>query len=661
MSLRHLLASAAAFAVVCTPSIAAQQPRAGIADTTRLEELVVTATRSEKPRRAVPATVSVISGAELEARGFRFVTDWLREVPGVTVVPTGSFGGVTSLFLRGGESDYTKVLVDGVPVNQPGGAIDLASLSVEQVERIEVLRGPASVLYGSDAVTGVVQILTRRGSGPGRLSLMALAGTHATTDLRAGYAGGTERVSWAVGASRFGSRGTYAFNSDYRSWTGNGRVAFRPDPRTDLALSVRTGDHQAHFPTDFAGVLADTNQFSTERGTTVGLQASRWLGSTVQLTSGVGVYRSRRGFDDAPDGPADTAGYGFASTRDGRAGRVVVDAGTRWAPVAELHLAGGVEWSRETAEESSTTRSNFGTGSFAEEGRFQAERVNRGWYGQAEWSASPQVDVHGGFRLEDNSVFGGFATWRVGAVTRPASGWRLHVSAGSAFRQPSFPEQFADTPFEVGDPDLDPERTVSWEIGTEATLAGDAVVVTAVWFDQSFRDLIQYGYTAPGEPTYANVARAEARGLELGARFRMGPQWTAAAGYTRLSTRVSEAGSPGVGFQPGERLLRRPTHSGSIGVWWQGGSGARIGFDMLLVGSRDDVDYRTFPAERVPLDPYQLASVSVDLPFAALGAGRYSELGFSARVENLFGEAYQTVVGFPGRGRIVMAGFRLGR
>ena len=122
------------------------------------------ATRLPTSPDAVVSSVTIISGDDLRARGVRFVQDALREVPGATVVQGGSFGGVSSLFLRGGESDYVKVLVDGVPVNQSGGAFNWANLTTDNVDRIEVLRGPGSVIYGSDAVTGVVQIFTRRGA-----------------------------------------------------------------------------------------------------------------------------------------------------------------------------------------------------------------------------------------------------------------------------------------------------------------------------------------------------------------------------------------------------------------------------------------------------------------------------------------------------------------
>ena len=176
-----------ALALLSAPATLAAQV-AG--DTTSLPEIVVTATRYPVAADSVASTVTVLRGDDLRAQGIRFVADALRQVPGAHVVQSGPFGSATSLFLRGGESDYVKVLVDGAPVNQPGGFYDFGSLTTDNVERIEVLRGPASVLYGSDAITGVVQIVTRqrrrgaptlRGRRGGNLRQRAVGG------LRAGW------------------------------------------------------------------------------------------------------------------------------------------------------------------------------------------------------------------------------------------------------------------------------------------------------------------------------------------------------------------------------------------------------------------------------------------------------------------------------------------
>src|SRR5690349_13282416 len=151
-------------------------------DTTTLEPVVVSASKIPRRSDALSQPVTVLSGDDLRARGLVRVTDALREVPGAQLVQSGSFGSLTSLFLRGGESRYTKVLIDGVPVNSAGGSFDFSHLTTDNIDRIEIVRGPASVLYGADAVSGVVQIFTRRGAARPTASLSARGGTYGTLD-----------------------------------------------------------------------------------------------------------------------------------------------------------------------------------------------------------------------------------------------------------------------------------------------------------------------------------------------------------------------------------------------------------------------------------------------------------------------------------------------
>ena len=168
-----------------------------------------------------------------------------------------------------------KVLIDGVPQNAPGGAYDFANLTTDNVERIEVVRGPASVLYGSDAVTGVVQIFTRDGRGPAHGAVTVGGGTYGSSALDATLAGGGERAGYSAGVSRFTSDGVYPFNNQYRNEVLNGRVRLRPDGQTDAALSLRYGDPLYHFPTDGGGDPVSHNQHQVDRGPSVGLDLGR--------------------------------------------------------------------------------------------------------------------------------------------------------------------------------------------------------------------------------------------------------------------------------------------------------------------------------------------------------------------------------------------------
>lgn len=630
-------------------------------DTTRLAPVVVTATRSQTEASRLSASVSVITGAELRERGFRFVLDWLHEVPGLAVVQTGSFGGQTSLFTRGGESDYAKVLIDGIPVNQPGGAIDLAHLGTELIERIEVLRGPASVLYGSDAVSGVIQIVTRRGAGRPRIDLAARVGTFGTADLQAEAAGASGIARWSAGLSRFTSDGIYPYNNDYRNQTASARLALNPDSRTDLAFTARWGDSRTHFPTDFSGAVADTNQFTTERGLTLSFDGGRRLSSRVALRALAGLFESKQGFEDDPDGPDDVSGFGFEAHRIGDVRRGLLDLRALVEASTAVQLSGGVEFSNEDQHTTDATTSDFGDGAFTETSEFDRSRGNTALYGQALARLGSNADLQAGLRWDDNDVFGTFTTWRIGVAVRPADGLKLHGAAGSAFKQPTFSEQFANTPFEVGDPNLVPERATSLQVGAEFTLPGRRVSLSATWFAQRFRDMILYKSAAPGDPTYVNVAKARADGIEAGLFLALSGDLALTARYTWLDTEVQDdGGGESVAFQTGDELLRRPGGSGGIGIDWQPGLAGRYTLRIDRTGSRDDVDYREFPAERVSLAAYTLINLSADLPLAAVFRGAWAtNIGVTAVGQNLVDEEYEPVVGFASRGRTLLFGARL--
>ncbi|MGE5144624.1 MAG: TonB-dependent receptor, partial [Acidobacteriota bacterium] len=226
----------------------------------------MTATRLPTSLTSLPVSLSVLNGADLSHAGITSVADAVRSIPGTAVVQSGSFGAQTSIFIRGGESDYTKVLLNGVPLNQPGGAFDFAGLTTDNLERVEVLRGPASVLYGSDAVAGVVQLFTRDRRFPGMpaVTIGTRGGTYGTLESYASAAGGSARRGWSVGGSWGTTDGTLPFNNQSRTGAADARVHAAPDARTDVSLSVRWDDHLFHFPTDGAGrdtgMFADSNQ-----------------------------------------------------------------------------------------------------------------------------------------------------------------------------------------------------------------------------------------------------------------------------------------------------------------------------------------------------------------------------------------------------------------
>jgi len=648
LAARVACAAALCGTLAASAPAAAQEPQDTVVLPVR--GITVTALRTPQPRAAVPLDVSVVEGADLRARGIRSLAEALDDLPGVTVVETGSFGGTTSLFVRGGESDYVRVLIDGVPVNAPGGGLDLAHITTENVERIEVVRGPSSVLYGSDAVAAVIEIHTREGSGPVRVDARARAGSHGTVDLAASVAGGGERLSYSASASRFDSDGALAFNNDYAHTELGARVDVAPDVATSLMVSARYSDHEFHFPTDGAGALVDRNQFTAGTRTVLSLDARRKLGrARAELT--LGLHDRDEGitddFDDADD--AESLRTADRARRLLADGRVHLDVGATTVTVGGL-----VE--EESLRTSLVSQSSFGPFESASDD----ERGTRAGYAQVHATPTRRLSLTGGVRYEDNDAFGGFTTWRAGAAYAPSAALRLRASAGTGFKEPTFFENFAEGGVR-GNPDLVPEESRSVEIGLDAATKGRRLTLTATAFDQRFDNLIDFTFAPPseGDPNYFNIARADARGLELSVEASLGRGLALHADYTRLDTEVRDPGfdaGEDALFAPGRPLLRRPAHAWSARLAWRSPRSDALSLEGRYVGEREDQDFRDFPAVRVTAPGFFLLDAAAEVPL--LRRARGDAVAAVLRVENLLDRAYQNPNGFDGRGITVLAGVR---
>jgi vitamin B12 transporter len=622
-------------------------------DTVALPEVTVTATRVPVPSDSLAATLTVLHGEELRAEGIRFVGDALRRVPGVQVVQGGGYGAATSLFLRGGESDYVKVLIDGVPVNDPGGAYDFGSLTTDNVDRIEILRGPASVLYGSDAITGVVQIITRRGSGPPAFDASAEAGTYGTVRWEGAARGGDDGIGWSASLSRITSDGLYAFNNRYRNTVASALLRARAGASTQATLSIRYNDGQYNFPTDFTGAPTDSNQFNTERATTLSLDLSQGVTPELRAELLLGRNETTRGYDDTlPPGQ----GPGAFSVSTASLQRNTADARLVYSGVRRTTLLGGVAFDDEQEQDFSLSDGAFGPSSSS----FAASRHNWGFYGQATLQPNARIRLMAGGRVDDNQRFGTFWTYRVAALGFVTSSTRLRASAGRGFKEPAFFDTFSTSPFARGNPDLRPERSTSFEAGLEQDLLRGYVTLSVTGFAQRFRDLIQYSpvpLTTDG-PNYFNIAAANSSGIEAGAALRhLGPI-EAEAHYTWVHSDVTDAGfdsGADATFVQGQRLIRRPTHAFTFRAGLRPVARVQLGGAVTYVGTRDDLLFGATATSRVTLPGYATVDVSSRV---VLLPGRRGLPGIAAqaRVENLFDKEYQQVAGYLSRGRTLTVG-----
>lgn len=622
-------------------------------DTTRLETVVVSASKTPKPASALSQPVTVISGEDLRARGVVRVSDALREVPGVSMVQTGSFGAVTSMFLRGGESRYTKVLIDGVPVNAPGGFFDFSHLTADNIDRIEIVRGPSSVLHGADAVTGTVQIFTRKGTGPRRLSVAARGGTYQSYDVNADASGGNARGAFSFGAASHSTDGILPFNNQYENGTLSSLIRLGQGVKGDATVAARYTAAEFHYPTDFVGQPVDSNAYRVQHRLTVSLDAGRNFGSAVQT-------RFLAGTNDVSDLTEDIA-VPFGGTipqhsafrsrgyRRNAEGRV-----TFFVPAGATLTVGGA-YEREHEKSSNATGDVGGPSTPTDS--FDASRRNAAYYSELLGTVTSRLSYTLSARVDDNSDYDRFTTYRVGANMAILPRVRVRASLSTAFNAPAF-NQLRPTLYTTGSPDLGPEKIRSREIGFVATLS-ESLRLSGGYFNQRFAELIQY--VSGGPPTfkgsYANLTSATSNGYEAEFEVKLRSGWRGTASYTVVNPKVEEVSAEYLGAdRAGDALIRRPSHSGSVVAGFTALSGISLSASIAFVGKRPDLDFAQFPSSRVTLGSYTKTDLSIEYPLAPAERGG---IAFNARVENLFDKRYEDVLHFAAPGRVVFLGARV--
>lgn len=634
-------------------AVASRSAAAQARDTAQLGTVVVSASEVPRPAGTLSQAVTVLSGDDLRARGVTRVSDALREVPGASLVQSGSYGAVTSLFLRGGESRYTKVLIDGVPVNAPGGFFDFSHLTTDNIDRIEIVRGPASVLYGADAVTGIVQIFTRTGSAQSRASVAARGGTYHSFDFDADAAGSDALGGFTVGAARHSSDGILPFNNRYKNGTLSTALTLAHTTAGDARITARYTAAEFHYPTDFTGQPVDSNSYRTQHRLTVGLDADRNLSANIQA-------RLLAGSNDVLDLTDDIAVPFGSSTQKhsafmSRGYRRNVEGRLAFFLPSDATITVGTTYEQE--HENSSNGSGAVGGPTTQTDSFDASRHNVAYYSELLGSPAEYLSYTLSGRVDDNSDYGRFATYRLGANATVLPPIRARASLSTAFNAPAFNE-LRPTLYTVGSPDLRPEKIRSAEVGLVANFHPELVQLSASYFSQRFADLIQYVNGGPPsfKGSYANLTGASSNGYEAEMQLSPVPGWRGSASYTIVNPQVTRI-DPAYqgGDHVGDALIRRPTHSGSLVLSYSRPSSVSLGMAVSYVGKRPDTDFSQFPSPRVTLPSYTKVDFSAEYP---LTGGTRGGLTINARLENAFDKHYEDVLHFAAPGRTILIGGR---
>lgn len=642
--------------VIAVLATVPSQASAQAPDTATLTAMVISATKTPTPRSTLTQAVTVLSGEELRARGITRVTDALRSIPGASLVQNGAPGSVATLFLRGGESRYVKVLIDGVAVNSPGGFFDFSHLTTDNIERIEIVRGPASAAYGADAVSGVIQIFTRQGRGPLSVTADARGGTYKTIDGSFDANGANGRSRFSLGAGEHKTDGILPFNNQYYNGTLSGSVGITPSVGKDAVVNARYTTAEYHYPTDYTGAPVDSNSYRVQHRLTGGFDGTAKLGDSVKA-------KLRLGTNEVSDLTEDIAKPFGANTPVhsalmARTYRHSAEGQLLFSLPSAGTLNVGAEYMQE--RERSVNSSGAVGKPRSPNSTFAADRTNKAVYAELIATSSEKVSYTISGRRDDNSDYDAHNTYRVGASTPLSSSMRLRSSVSTAFNAPAF-EQLRPTLYTVGSPDLKPERSRAFEVGLEQDLVYGIVHFSASYFNQTFTDLIQY--VSGGPPnylgSYANLTEARTRGYE--GEITMSPVngWSGTTSYTIATPRVTKVSSAYAGgLKVGDALVRRPTHTGNAVLAYSSPTSASFSVQASYIGKRPDYDFNQFPSPVVTLPAYVKLDVAASLAIFHTATGS-SSVSITGRVDNLMDKKYEDVLHYAAARRTFLIGARL--
>lgn len=616
---RSLFARAAlAVALLCP---VARGQTAATEPAVTLDDLVVTAARTPQARDQVASSVTVIRPGDLAERQINSLGDALRGVPGVSVLQAGGAGGVTSLLVRGSKAAQTLFLVDGVRFNDTNTSYAswLGGFAPAALDRIEVLRGPQSTLYGGAAMGGVVSVGLARGAGAPTCAITAEAGSFQTLRGALAAQGESGDLAYALSASALATDNDRADN-EARLANYAVRLDYRVSAAATVGATFRYLDSYYKDPNDIRtfNTTPISNNDLTSSLATVFAELTPVAAWSARITAGGQKQR----YDN------DGSFSGFPSPYSTDTTREMID----WQNTVTVSPAVTV------VAGASYERSEFTDG-----GAYPTDTL-KSLYAQAEWQAAADLRVGAGLRYDDYSSFGDVVTGRLTASKRvAATDTRWHATVGTSFLPPSLSQRYGSA-YTAASPGIQPEKSTGWDLGFEQTLIEKKLTLDVTYFDNAYKNLIAYqGAVFPALGNYRNLGRAQASGVETTLQATPTEQFTVTATWTYLEATDDTTGA---------RLDDRPRHTFAADVTWRPVAAWVVGAGLQGASDRRATDFNAFPSVQLNPGDYAVARL--------YASWRVSDrLTLRARVENLLNRRYEETYGFPSAGAAAYAGAEL--
>ena len=630
---RSRLSLAVALALLPLASALSSAPEAGD-QVVQVPATVVTATGFPSGIDELGSSISVVTAEDIARHQWRTLPQILRGIPGLGLTQVGGPGGAATIFIRGANSNHTKVLIDGVAVNNPsvGGVFDFSHILASDIERVEVLRGPQSGLYGSDAIGGVINIITKKGAGPARIEASVEGGSFGTFNQTAALRGAGERFSYNVDASHFHADkavtplellppGARRNDDRYDNVGVSTRLGFDASEVLGFDFSARAVKSRLDYTGDDFSVYPSVPASRQSRQQDRDLFAQAGLRLTLldgafdnRFRVSHARFRSEIQDPDTDFGPTPPVFNRGSRTSQDWQGTLSFAAGRK--------LALGLENTIERLDRSPVSASNDNQAAFAE----------------LQWRVVDALSVNASFRHDDHERFGGQNTWRFApSWTLPGIGMRLKASYGTGFKAPSLTQLYVDYPsFNFfANPDLKPERSRGWDAGFEQDVNSGHVRFGATYFRNRIEDLIDNNASFT---SYINLGKANTHGLESFVAVDVGDRLSLRADHTRVVARDAATSL---------ELLRRPRDKTSLDATWQVADGLVLTATALRVGPWVDGN-RDFSVPRMRAAGYTLLNIAAEYAFDE----RFALFG---RIDNLTDKRYEEPIGFlhPRRGFFV--------
>ena len=590
------------------------------------EEIIVSATRFDIPLDQSPASVSVITSEDIEQKQIQRVSNALREVPGLSVVQTGTAGQLTSVFMRGLRSEHTQVLLDGVPINQGlQGAFNFADLVTDDIDRIEVVRGPQSTLYGPRALAGVIQIFTKQGEGTPTIMLSGEGGSYDTFREWLESEGKIDQFDYSIGASRIDADNARP-NNQYRNSAAIANVGWSPNEQFRIgSLFTYSLSDTGNPNTIFDPKPLDN--FLTERwliAPHIDFRLSDWWEHKLIVS-----YDHERQLNDPNQD-------GFVGPTRALFERTTIDYQNNLRPASWLTLTSGFFYSRVNAGQERP----FVVQLFGPQPTFVSDHTQE-TAGFLQATATPienLIFVVGG-RFDHFNQFGNVWTYRFASSYKiDKTNTTFHSSVATGFSPPSSQDKIFGNNF-----GLQPEKNLGWDIGVEQRLWENRVTLGATYFHNDLSNVIGFN----GLFDTLNLGAAETQGLEAELRAQPVADLLFTASYTYLD--AEKTSSADISQLQGARLPRRPRNEVYVSASYLWCKRLRTTAEAKFVNAREELN---FGGPNFDIEDYSFVNIAVEYEVNP-------HLSIFGRVDNLTNEHYSEVFGFLALGRAAYGGLKL--